>query len=105
MLGVLLAAAQFIPTTQLTNHSVAKYRADWLGAGGGLFPQSLVSLILPNHYNQFDTARFHGPGDITFLYLYCSLAGLALAVYALAACRSRSRPMAASPAMANVKMP
>ncbi len=90
ILGILLAAVQFIPTTQLTNHSVAQYRADWLGLGGGLFPQSLVSLVLPNHYHQFETALFHGPGDITFLYLYCSLAGLALALYALAARRTRS---------------
>src|SRR3954464_451150 len=74
VLGILLASVQFIPTAQLTNHSVAKYRADWLGSGGGLFPQSLVSLVLPNHYNIFDTGLFHGPGDLTFLYLYCSLA-------------------------------
>ena len=50
------------------NHSVAQYRADWLGTGGGLFPQSLVSLVLPNHYRIFDTSHFHGPGDLTFLY-------------------------------------
>jgi hypothetical protein len=90
ILGILLAAVQFIPTTQLTNHSVARYRADWLGSGGGLFPQSLVSLVLPNHYNIFDTAKFKGPGDITFLYMYCSLAGLLLAIYAAATLRRRS---------------
>ena len=28
VLGILLAAVQFIPTVQLTNHSVAQYRAD-----------------------------------------------------------------------------
>jgi Bacterial membrane protein YfhO len=80
---------QFIPTTQLTSHSVAKYRADWLGTGGGLFPQTLVSLVLPNHYGIFDTGHFHGPGDLTFLYQYCSLAGLLLAIYAIAVRRSR----------------
>jgi hypothetical protein len=89
ILGILLASVQFIPTTQLTNHSVAKYRADWLGTGGGLFPQTLVSLVLPNHYGIFDVAHFHGPGDLTFLYQYCSLAGLALAVYAVAVRRNR----------------
>jgi hypothetical protein len=89
VLGILLASVQFLPTTQLTHHSVAQYRADWLGAGGGLLPQSLVSLVLPNHYNQFDTSKFHGPGDLTFLYLYCSIAGLALAVYALVRRRDR----------------
>ena len=90
VLGVLLAAVPFIPTTQLTELSVAKYRSDWLGTGGGLFWQSLVSLIAPNHYNIFDTSSFKGPGDPTFLYLYSSIGGLLLAVFALTARRSRS---------------
>jgi hypothetical protein len=83
VLGVLLAAVPFIPTTQLTELSVAKYRADWLGSGGGLYWQSLVSLVAPNHYNIFDISRFDGPGDPTFLYLYSSIAGLLLAIFAL----------------------
>ncbi|MGC9952530.1 MAG: YfhO family protein [Bryobacteraceae bacterium] len=89
VLGIALAAIQFIPTAQLEQHSVAKYRAGWLGTGGGLYWQSLVSLVLPNHYSVFDMSRFHGPGDITFLYLYSSLAGLALALVALALGRTR----------------
>ena len=89
LLGILLAAVQFIPTAQLTQHSVARYRADWLGTGGGLYWQSLVSFVLPNHYGIFDTSRFHGPGDITFLYLYCSIAGLLLALFAVATRRNR----------------
>ena len=89
VLGIALAAIQFIPTAQLEQHSVAKYRAGWLGTGGGLYWQSLVSLLLPNHYGIFDMSRFHGPGDITFLYLYGSLAGLALAAMALVLCRTR----------------
>ena len=36
------------------------------------------------------TSRFHGPGDITFLYQYCSLLGLALALYAIATQRNRN---------------
>jgi Bacterial membrane protein YfhO len=83
VLGILLAAAPFIPTTQLTELSVAKYRVDWLGTGGGLYWQSLVSLVTPNHYNIFDISRFNGPGDPTFLYLYSSIAGLLLAIFAL----------------------
>jgi hypothetical protein len=83
VLGILLAAAPFIPTTQLTELSVAKYRADWLGTGGGLYWQSLVSLLAPNHYNIFDISRFNGPGDPTFLYLYSSIGGLLLAIFAL----------------------
>ncbi|MGO4885087.1 MAG: hypothetical protein ACLP59_30340 [Bryobacteraceae bacterium] len=89
ILGIALAAVQFIPTAQLEQHSVAKYRAGWLGTGGGLYWQSLVSLVLPNHYGIFDMSHFHGPGDITFLYLYCSLAGLAFALIALAFRRTR----------------
>jgi hypothetical protein len=83
VLGVLLAAVPFIPTAQLTELSVAKYRADWLGTGGGLYWQSLVSLVAPNHYNIFDISRFNGPGDPTFLYLYSSIGGLLLAIFAL----------------------
>jgi len=82
VLGIALASIQFIPTVQLSQHSVAKYRAGWLGTGGGLYWQSLVSLVLPNYYNLFDMHRFHGPGDLTFLYLYCSIAGLSLALIA-----------------------
>ncbi|MGA3039921.1 MAG: YfhO family protein [Bryobacteraceae bacterium] len=82
VLGIALASIQFIPTVQLSQHSVAKYRAGWLGTGGGLYWQSLVSLVLPNHYNLFDMRRFHGPGDISFLYLYSSVAGVSLALIA-----------------------
>ncbi len=92
-LGISLAAVQFIPTAQLTQHSVAKYRGDWLGTGGGLYWQSLVSLVLPNHYDIFDMRRFHGPGDPSFLYLYCSLAGLALAGLAVVVRKNRYAPL------------
>jgi Bacterial membrane protein YfhO len=85
VLGILLAAVPFIPTTQLTELSVAKYRGDYLGTGGGLYWQSLVSLIAPDHYNIFDISRFKGPWDPTFLYLYSSIGGLILAMVALAA--------------------
>jgi hypothetical protein len=86
-LGIALASVQFIPTTQLTNWSVAKYRVDWLGTGGGLRWRTLISLVSPNHYDIFDLARFHGPWDPTFLYQYVSLLGLALAIFALFAAR------------------
>jgi hypothetical protein len=89
-LGILLAAVPFIPTTQLTEWSVAKYRVDWLGTGGGLYWQSLVSLVAPNHYNIFDLSHFQGPWDPTFLYLYSSIGGLLLAIFALFARRNRT---------------
>ncbi|MFZ0932962.1 MAG: YfhO family protein [Bryobacteraceae bacterium] len=88
-LGIALAAVQFLPTMQLTEHSVAKYRADWLGKGGGLHWESLVSLVAPDHYHIFDMRQFRGPGDPTFLYLYCSIAGLGLAIYGLTRWRNR----------------
>ena len=90
VLGILLAAVPFIPTTQLTELSVAQYRADWLGTGGGLYWQSLVSLVLPNHYHIFDLSQFKGPWDPSFLYLYSSLGGLLLAIFALIARRHRT---------------
>lgn len=81
--AVLLAAIQIAPAAELTRHSVAKFRAEWLRTGGGIRPGALITLILPDHWNVFDLAKFHGPGDATFLYLYSSLLGLALALAAM----------------------
>jgi hypothetical protein len=89
VLGVGLAAIQFIPTSQVTNYSVAKYRADWLGTGGGLYWESFASLVWPNRQHLFELAQFKGPGDISFLYLYGSIAGLVLVAYCLAMRRDR----------------
>ena len=83
LVGLGLSAVEFLPATELTNLSVAKYRLDWLGSGGGLRWQSLVSLLAPDHYHIFDLSNFNGPGDPTFLYLYCSVAGLGLVLLAL----------------------
>ncbi|MGB7758639.1 MAG: YfhO family protein, partial [Bryobacteraceae bacterium] len=89
VLGLALAAVQYLPTAQLTEHSVARYRTDWLGKGGGLHWESFVSLVAPDHYHIFDLSRFHGPGDPTFLYLYVGIAGLVLAIYGLTRWRNR----------------
>ena len=90
LLGIGLSAIQFLPTWQVTQYSVAKYRADWLGTGGGLHWAAFVSLVLPNHYHLFDLANFKGPGDISFLYIYGSIAGLIFAVVGLAIGRNRT---------------
>jgi hypothetical protein len=74
-----LAAVQFIPTAELTANSVAKYRAEWLGTGGGIVPSALFTLVAPNYWSVFDLSKFHGPTDPTFLYLYSSILGLLLA--------------------------
>jgi len=81
--ALLLAAIQIIPTAELTRHSVAKFRAEWLKTGGGIKLGALYTLIIPNYWGAFDMSKFHGPSDVTFLYLYCSLLGLALAVAAI----------------------
>jgi hypothetical protein len=82
--ALLLSAVQVIPTAQLTRNSVAKFRAEWLKTGGGIKLGALYSLVMPNYWNVFDLSKFHGPpgADLTFLYLYCSMAGLALALCA-----------------------
>ncbi len=95
-LGLALSSVIFIPTAQLSMLSVAKYRAGWLGGGGGIYWQSFVSFLLPNHYHILDRAGFNGPGDRSFLYLYCSLAGFALAVIALWRARGRNTALMAA---------
>jgi len=81
--ALLLSAVQIIPTAELTRNSVAKFRAEWLKAGGGMNLGALYSLVIPNYWGVFDITKFHGPSDPTFLYLYCSLLGLALALAAM----------------------
>jgi hypothetical protein len=81
--ALLLAAVQVIPTAELTQHSIAKFRSEWLKTGGGIKLGALYSLVMPNYWNVFDMSKFHGPGDPTFLYLYSSVLGLALALAAM----------------------
>lgn len=78
--SLLLTAVQLVPTLQLTSHSIAQYRADWLKSGGGVPLQALVSLVWPNYYDIFDLSKYHQPFELTFMYLYCGWIGLGLAV-------------------------
>ena len=87
--AVVLAVVQLAPTVQLTQLSIARYRTEWLGSGGGAPLQALVTLLLPNHYHVFDLARYKLPYDLTFTYLYSGLLGLAFAVVALGRLRAR----------------
>ncbi len=87
--SLLLSAAQVLPTAELSRLSVAKYRGDWLGTGGGIPLQSLVSLVSPNHYGIFDLKAYSHPWQVTFLYVYCGLAALAFAIAALFVRRDR----------------
>ncbi len=86
--GYLLAGVQLLPTLQLTGLSVARYRSDFLAGHGGMPLQSLVSLVLPNHYSIFDLSHYSLPTDPTHVYTYCGIVGLALAAIG-AAVRSR----------------
>lgn len=83
-----LAAIQLLPAAELTRLSVARFRADFLGTGGGVPLASLVSLIIPNYYGIFDLSKYSGPWEPTFLYLYCGIPGLVLALGAVTIRRS-----------------
>jgi hypothetical protein len=78
-----LAAVQLGPTIELMGLSVARYRADWMGAGGGVPLKALWSLAWPNYHGVFDPSTYKEPYDLTFLYLYCGLLALGLAVWAI----------------------
>ncbi len=87
--SLLLAAVQVGPTLQLTTRSIAQYRMEFLGAGGGVPTAALVSLVLPNHYDIFDLSKYRYPFELTFMYLYCGWAAVVFAAFAAA--RSRTR--------------
>ncbi len=74
--AALLSLAQLAPTYQLTNLSVAQFRADYLGTGGGVPATALVSLVWPNYYHIFEPAQYKLPVDLTYMYLYCGMLGL-----------------------------
>ena len=102
--AVLLAAVQFFPTLELTRRSVAQYRGDFMGTGGGLPWQSLISLVWPNYWGifQFRGATWRLPWNVTFLYDYCGLIALILAFWA--AFSRKGRPFAILTAVAALWM-
>jgi hypothetical protein len=89
--AVLLAAIQVFPTLQLSRLSVAQYRSQYLKTGGGMPLQSLVSLVLPNHYGifQLDVGTWKHPWEVTFLYTYCGIPALLFAALAVVYRRNR----------------
>jgi hypothetical protein len=88
--AALLSLAQLAPTYELTGHSVAQFRADYLGSGGGVPFAALVSLVRPNYYHIFEPAQYKLPNDLTFMYLYCGVLGLLFGLAGVALAR-RSR--------------
>jgi hypothetical protein len=87
--SAILTAVQIAPYFELLPRSIANFRQDWFGQGGGIPIQALVSLVAPNHYGQFNLATYHQPYDISFMYLYCGLLTLPLALTSLITVRSR----------------
>jgi len=73
-----LSLIQLLPTRELTRESVAAFRGDWLGSGGGVPIQALYTLLHPNYWGvfQYDGKTFGLPWNPTFLYLYCGIAPL-----------------------------
>lgn len=84
-----LSAIQFLPTAELNRHSISQYRTDWLQTGGGLPLAALVSLVAPNWYGIFDLKTYAAPYPPTFLYVYCGILGLSLALMACLVRRTR----------------
>ncbi|MEO7649635.1 MAG: hypothetical protein ABIZ80_04155, partial [Bryobacteraceae bacterium] len=86
-----LSAVQLLPTMELSGLSVARFRSDWLGDGGGHPVQSLITMLIPNYWGifQFDANTYKLPWNPTFLFLYLSLAGLLLALTAAVWHRTR----------------
>jgi len=76
LFAALLSLAQLAPTYQLTNLSVAQFRTDYLGSGGGVPATALVSLVRPDYYHIFEPAQYKLPDDLTYMYLYCGILGL-----------------------------
>jgi hypothetical protein len=82
-LAMVMTAVQLVPSLELTQHSIAKYRWEWLRGGGGIPPGALVSLVWPNYHGVFDPGTFRAPYELTHLYLFSGVTGLALAVLGL----------------------
>lgn len=78
-----IAAIQLIPTLEITRLSVSRYRGDWRGAGSGLRLEALASLLWPNWHHILDLHGYTLPYNFTFLYIYCGLITLVLAVIGL----------------------
>ena len=57
--AIALAGIQILPTAELNRLSVAKYRSDWSGDGGGHPLQALISLVIPNYWGIFQFEGSH----------------------------------------------
>jgi hypothetical protein len=80
---ILLCAVVIFPGAELTLQSVSRYRSDWIGNGGGLPLRSLWSLVWPASFGELERGQYHGPTDITLMYLYCGMVTLTGALIAV----------------------
>lgn len=81
--GAMVAGVQLAPALQLAGLSVAKYRWEWLNGSLGVPPVALLSLVVPNIHGVFDPATYRQPFELTHMYLFSSITGLACAGLAL----------------------
>jgi hypothetical protein len=77
--AVLVSAIAVLPTMELISWSTAASRGEW-GGGRGMPLRALGSLLVPDWNGIFDLKTYKLPHNPTFLYLFCGLSGLALAV-------------------------
>lgn len=77
--AMLVSAIALLPTVELITWSTAASRGEW-GGGGGMPLRALGSLLVPDWNGIFDLKTYKLPHNPTFLYLYCGLSGLVLAV-------------------------
>ena len=77
--SLLLAAVQLLPTLEIISLSAAHLRGGW-GSGTGVPLRGLGSLLVPDFNGVIDIHRFKLPYNPTFLYLYCGIPALLLAL-------------------------
>lgn len=82
-LAIALAGMQLFPALELAAWSGAPQRGEFGGTGGGVPVQGFISLVWPNYHRIFDPAEYKLSWNRSFLYLYCGLLPLGLALVAL----------------------
>jgi len=76
-----LTAVALLPILSYLHDSIP------LNAHGGLAPQSLLTVLMPNYYRNDNLAAYWGPGDFTTTYFYMGLPVLLLAAVGLVVTR------------------
>ena len=70
ILAAVLSLAQLGLSLELLRESIAKYRTDWMGFGGGIPPEALLTALLPNYFHTFEPEHFSGRADLTLMYIF-----------------------------------